>query len=229
MKIILAFAILIFGFVSVSAQTGEQAPVTEKEFKYKDWTYKSLRGDGEINLRDFAKGKKLVMVVYFAPWCPNWRNEAPLAQKLYEKYKADGFDVIGVGEYDSVEKMKASLDALKITFPSVYESDSYSAKQKTTHYEYRKAAGDTRNWGSPWNIFLEPANFEKKGDVLQTKAYIVNGELIEADAENFIREKLGLAKEDKEDKEDKKISENKPIEACEPEKKISNLKMPEQK
>lgn len=220
MKFIPALIILIFGFITVSAQT-EQAPIQEKEIKYKDWTYKSVRDAGkEINLREFAKGKKLLLVVYFAPWCPNWKHEAPFAQKLYEKYKAAGFEVIGVGEYDTVEKMKANLDAFNITFPVVWESDSTAAKQKTLHYDYRKITGDTRNWGSPWNIFLEPAKFEKKGDVLLNKTYIVNGELIEAETEAFVREKLGLPKEDK------KVSENKAIEVCEPEKKIADLKKP---
>jgi thiol-disulfide isomerase/thioredoxin len=224
MKAFLSIAILILSFAfTASAQTGEQAPILEKEIQYKNWTYKSVRAESgakEINLRDFAQGKKLVLVVYFAPWCANWRNEAPVAQRLYEKYKAHGFEVVGVGEYDSVEKMRASLDSLKITFPAVYESDSLAAKQTTKHYEYRKAAGDARNWGSPWNIFLEPAKLEKKGDVLLTKAHIVNGELIEAEAEAFIREKLGLAKEDK------KVAENKPIEACAPERKTAEFKKP---
>jgi peroxiredoxin len=222
MKFILALAILAFGFFSVAAQT-EQAPILEKEIKYKDWTYKLVRGDEEINLRQFAAGKKLVLVVYLAPWCPNWKHQAPFTQKLYEKYKDQGFAVIGVGEYDTVEKMKANLDALKITFPVVWESDSTAAKQKTLHYEYRKAVGDTRNWGSPWNIFLEPAKLEKKGDVLLSKTYIVNGELIEAETETFVREKLGLPKEDK------KTSQNNSIEACEPDKKIADLKKPEEK
>ena len=222
MKTLLASAIMLFGLTFASAQT-EQAPILEKEIKYKDWTYKSLRDDKTINLREFAGNKKLVMVVYFAPWCPNWKHEAPFVQKMYEKYKANGFDVIGVGEYDTVEKMKAHLDTFKLTFPTVYESDSTAAKQKTTHYEYRKAVGDTRNWGSPWNIFLEPAVLEKKGDVLLKKAFIVNGELIEPEAEKFIRQKLGLIADDKK----AQTAENKPIEVCEPEKKIASLKQPE--
>ncbi|HEX8286997.1 MAG TPA: redoxin domain-containing protein [Pyrinomonadaceae bacterium] len=222
MKIFLAFATLLCGFVFASAQT-EQAPIQEKELNYKNWTYKNVRGDGETNLRDFAKGKKLVMVVYFAPWCPNWKHEAPFAQKMYEKYKANGFEVIGVGEYDTVEKMKAHLDAFKLTFPVVYESDSTAEKQKTSHYEYRKAVGDTRNWGSPWNIFIEPALLEKKGDILLKKAFIVNGELIEPEAEKFIRAKLGLPAEDKKEQ----TAEIKSIETCDPEKKIAVLKQPE--
>ena len=221
MKTLSILAVMLFSFVFASAQT-EQAPIQQKELNYKNWTYKSVRGDGAVNLRDFASGKKLVMVVYFAPWCPNWRHEAPFAQKMYEKYRASGFDVVGVGEYDSVEAMKTNLDALKITFPVVYESDSRDAKQKTAQYEYRKAVGDARNWGSPWNIFLEPATLGKKGDVLLKKAAIVNGELIEAEAEKYIREKLGLPAEEK-----KALAAKETIEACEPEKKISSLKKPE--
>jgi len=221
MKTLLALAIMLFGLSFASAQT-EQAPLLEKEIKYKDWTYKSVRDDKTVNLREFAANKKLVMVVYFAPWCPNWKHEAPFAQKLYEKYKTNGFDVIGVGEYDTVAAMKANLDQFKITFPVVYESDARDAKQKTPHYEYRKTAGDTRGWGSPWNIFLEPAKLSKKGDVLTEKTFVVNGELIEAEAEKFVREKLGLPAEEK--KADKTISQA--IEACEPEKKAASFVKP---
>lgn len=222
MKTILALTmLLLFGSIFASAQT-EQAPILEKEFKYKDWTYKSVRDEKTINLRQFAGNKKLVMVVYFAPWCPNWKHEAPFAQKLYEKYKASGFDVIGVGEYDTVAAMKTNLDSFKITFPAVYESDAKEAKQKTLHYEYRKSVGDTRGWGSPWNVFLEPAKLSKKGDVLTEKTFIVNGELIEAETEKFVREKLGLPAEEK--KTDKRTSQT--IEACETEKKIAEFVKP---
>ncbi len=221
MKTLSILAILLFSFVFASAQT-EQAPVLEKEFKYNDWTYKSVRDGKEINLRQFTKGKKLVMVVYFAPWCPNWKHEAPFAQRLYEKYKASGFDVVGVGEYDTIEAMKLNLDAFKITFPVVYESESRDAKQKTLHYDYRKAVGDTRNWGSPWNVFLIPSKLEKKGDKLTEKTFVVSGELIEAEAEKFVREKLGLPAGEKK----AETAGNKTIEVCEPEKKISSLKKP---
>lgn len=221
MKTFIALAFLLIGSIFAAAQT-EQAPVLEKEIKYKDWTYKSVRDDKTVNLREFTAKKKLVMVVYFAPWCPNWKHEAPFAQKLYEKYKASGFDVVGIGEYDTVDAMKANLDQFKITFPVVYESEARDAKQKTLHYEYRKAVGDARNWGSPWNVFLEPAKLSKKGDVLTEKTFVVSGELIEAEAERFVREKLGLPAEEK--KADKTTSQI--IEACETEKKVAEFVKP---
>ena len=194
MKTLLILALVVFSFTLASAQN-EQAPILEKELKYKNWTYKSVRDDSSINLRDFTKGKKLVMVVYYAAWCPNWRHEAPFAQKMYEKYKDKGFDVIGVSEYDTLENTKADLDKKGITFPVVYESVSRDDKQKTLHYGYRKEVGDTRNWGSPWNLFIVPGKIKKDGDVLLTKASIVSGELIELEAEKFVREQLGLKPE----------------------------------
>lgn len=195
MKTLLILALIVFSFTFASAQN-EQAPILEKEFNYKNWTYKSVRDDSSINLRDFAKGKKLVMVVYFAAWCGNWRHEAPFAQKMYEKYKGQGFDIIGVSEYDTVENTKADLVKKGVTFPVVYESVSQADKQKSLHYGYRKEVGDTRNWGSPWNLFIVPKNMKKDGDVLLTKAPVVNGELIELEAEKFIREQLGLKPEE---------------------------------
>lgn len=195
MKTLFILAVMLLSFSFVSAQN-EQAPLQEKELKYKNWTYKSVRGDKQINLRDFARDKKLVMVVYYAPWCPNWKHEAPFAQKLYDKYKNQGLAVVGVSEYDTVEAAKKDLENKGITFPVVYESDSRDAKQKTPHYEYRRAVGDTRNWGSPWNIIFKPQNMKKDGDVLIEKAFIASGELIEAEAEKFIRQQLGLKPEE---------------------------------
>ncbi len=219
MKIIFALAILFISFNFASAQN-EQAPIVEREFDYKDWTYKNVRTGEDVNSRDLTRGKKLVMVVYWAPWCPNWKHDAPLVQRLYDKYQANGFSVIGVGEYDPVYAMKASLDNFKITFPSVYESETREARQTTLHANYRKQAGDTRKWGSPWYIFLQPANLESKGDVLTRKANVINGEVIEAEAEKFIREKLGLPATASTALTDTQI------EVCEPEKKPAQLVKP---
>jgi glutathione peroxidase-family protein len=215
MKNLLILAILFLSFTSASAQH-EYAPLQEREIKYKDWTYKSVRDDKEINLRDFARDKKLVMVVYFAAWCANWKYEAPVAQKLYDKYKAQGFDVIGVSEYESVEKTRANLESLNVTFPVVYESVSLDAREKTLHNDYRRKADDKRKWGSPWNLFIETAKTESKGQTLLKKAFVVNGELIEAEVEKFIRQRLGLPAEEK---QIVVAAKDKTIEICEPDKK----------
>ena len=83
------------------ASNHEYSPLVEKTVNYKNWTLPNLVTQVDEDLRKVIAGKKLVMIVYFAPWCGNWKHEAPIAAKLYEKYKAQGFQVIGVSEYAS--------------------------------------------------------------------------------------------------------------------------------
>ena len=171
----------------------EYAPLLEQKLDYKDWTFKSLKDGAPVSLRELAKGKRLVMVVYFAPWCGNWKAEAPVVSRLYDKYKAEGFEVVGVSEYAPVEESRKYFEGQGgAPYPVVVESDATSARQQTTHYGYRQACGDSRRWGSPFNVFLEPAKLNPTGEVLTEKAWVVGGELIEKDVERFIRERLGL-------------------------------------
>ena len=181
----LAFAAFAFG-------QNEQAPVAEKEFGYKDWTYKSINGDGRVNIRDFAKGKRLVLVVYWAPWCPNWVHDVAFVQGLHDKYKDKGLAIIGVGEYDPASKMRDHIDKYKLTFPMVYETEKLSDRLTSVHYSLRTEAGDKRKWGSPWYVFLNPATIEPSGEFLTRSTTVVNGELIKQDAEKSIQQKLGI-------------------------------------
>ena len=189
------FALIVFALAIIPAaalaQGGhEYSPLVEKTVNYKNWTLNDLKDNKPVDLRSLVAGKKLVMVVYFAPWCPNWRYEAPVAASLYEKYKDQGFGVIGVSEYGMRDAVANFFGANGPPYPVVSESELRDDRQKTTHYAYRQATGDLRNWGSPWNIFLEPATFAKTGDVLTEKAWVVNGELIEADVDKFIADRL---------------------------------------
>ena len=189
---LLALALAPFAVQAQSANH-EYSPLVEKTVNYKNWKLPNIKTAIDEDLRTLIAGKKLVMIVYFAPWCGNWKNEAPVALKLYEKYKDQGFLVIGVGEYASLDQISNFFGEAGPPYPIVVESDSRDAKMKTLHYEYRQLTGDTRNWGSPWNIFLDPSKVKKKGDVLTEKAWVVNGELIEDEVDKFIAAKLGPA------------------------------------
>lgn len=191
-KILFTLAAFVFAFsASVSAQDGhEYAPIQEKTVNYKNWTLNNVVTSQPATLRSLMAGKKLVMVLYFAPWCPNWRNEAPVAARLYDKYKSQGFEIIGVSEYGPGADTRAFFTPNGAPYPVVVESQSRDDREKTAHFAYRQLTGDTRKWGSPWNIFLDPAKCNSTGDVLTEKAFVVNGELVEADADKFIQDHL---------------------------------------
>ena len=189
-KLILGVIILISAPGAAFAQSHEYSPLVEKTVNYKSWTLKDLANNKPTDLRSLMAGKKLVMVLYFAPWCPNWRNEAPVAASLYDKYKSQGFEIVGVSEYGLRDDVKNFFGPNGAPYPVVVESESREDREKTPHYGYRQLTGDTRKWGSPWNIFLDPAKCNSAGDVLTEKAWVVNGELIEADVDKFIHDKL---------------------------------------
>lgn len=189
------FALIVLAFAFAPAMRAQEAgheyaPLQEKTVNYKNWTFTDLKDNKPVDLRSLAQGKKLVMVVYFAPWCGNWRNEAPVAARLYEKYKAQGLEVIGVGEYASRDDVRKFFGPAGAPYPVVTESEAREARETTTHYGYRQLTGDTRRWGSPWNIFLEPTKLNASGETVTEKAWVVNGELIEAEADKFINERL---------------------------------------
>ncbi|MDQ3665760.1 MAG: TlpA family protein disulfide reductase [Acidobacteriota bacterium] len=189
----LVFLTITLAPAVAQAQGGhEYSPLEEKTVAYKNWTLKDIKDDKPVDLRALVQGKKLVMVVYFAPWCGNWMHEAPVAARLYEKYKGRGFEVIGVSEYASRDEVRAFFGTAGPPYTVVIESELREDREKTPHYGYRQLTGDTRRWGSPWNIFLEPAKLKKEGDLLTEKAWVVNGELIEADVDKFIDEQLKL-------------------------------------
>lgn len=192
--IALCFTLALVPRAPLHAQEShEYAPIQEKTINYKDWTYKSLKDDKPVNLREWAKNKRLVLVVYFAPWCPNWRYESSVVARLYDKYKSQGLEVVGISEYGTRDDVKNFFGEKGAPYMVVTESEARDARDKTSHYTYRQASGDTRKWGSPFNIFLEPVKLAKNGDVLTEKAWTVNGELVEDEADKFIRSHLSTA------------------------------------
>ena len=191
LSLVLSLFALVVSSSIARAQSHEYSPLVEKTVNYKNWKLQNLVTKEPEDLRKVMAGKKLVMIVYFAPWCGNWKNEAPIAAKLYEKYKDKGFQVIGISEYAAAKETATYFGEKEPPYPVFVESETRDDKQKTAHYGYRQLTGDTRNWGSPWNIFLEPDKVNANGEVLTEKAFVVNGELIEDEVDKFIASKLG--------------------------------------
>ena len=182
-----AFTLSLF-LLTVAFGQNEQAPVVERDIEYKDWTYRSVSTSSNLNLRSFAKGKKLVLVAYVAPRC--WEDEAVPLQYLYKRYHSKGFQVIAVAEY-SDWVMKTEIEDEKITFPIVYRSGDPEA-QNPLHYRCSVLTGNAPKVDPPWGIFLTPASFREGDETLATKTFVVPAGAAISRAEDHIRKQLGL-------------------------------------
>jgi thiol-disulfide isomerase/thioredoxin len=88
----------------------------------------SGRGGKTINLAQY-KGQ-VVMINFWATWCGPCRQEMPLLQDIYAKYKPMGFTLIGVNVEPSTGDPEGWLSKLPkpVTFPVAFDVDSKVSK-----------------------------------------------------------------------------------------------------
>lgn len=112
---------------SSQAQTAAQQQNDEQYPDAPGFTLTDLQGK-EVSLSDF-KGK-VVFLNFWATWCPPCRREIPAFIELVEKYKDDGFIVLGVAvdprEFQGVDKVKPFAEQMGINYPVLYDSKRVS-------------------------------------------------------------------------------------------------------
>src|SRR5574341_1385040 len=85
-----------------------------------DFTLRSMAGP---NLRLQEQRGRVVMVNFWATWCGPCRQEMPHLNKLYDKYRASGFVVLGVNIDDDANKAAEVAGKLGVKFPVLLDTD----------------------------------------------------------------------------------------------------------
>ena len=81
----------------------QQADFALSDLQGKTWTLKDLRG-------------KVVLVNFWATWCPPCRKEMPDLQALYEQFKDQGFVVLAISDEESA-KVSPFVAERNISYP----------------------------------------------------------------------------------------------------------------
>jgi cytochrome c biogenesis protein CcmG, thiol:disulfide interchange protein DsbE len=96
------------GLIAVFA-TLSQSPTPEYAF-----STESLTGD-KVSLTDYRG--KVVMLNFWATWCPPCRAEMPLIESTYEQYGKRGFIVLAVNNAERADQVASFASQYKLTFP----------------------------------------------------------------------------------------------------------------
>ena len=83
------------------------------------FTLDRLDRDGQLAVGDL-KGKAVV-VNFWASWCVPCRDEAPVLQKTYERYRDQGLVVLGVDVNDFRQDARRFMKRYGLTYPVVYD------------------------------------------------------------------------------------------------------------
>jgi peroxiredoxin len=81
----------------------EHPEFTLKDLSGRSWNFSDLRG-------------KVVLVNFWATWCPPCRKEMPDLETLYERFGAKGFVVLGISDEDAA-KVGPFIRERKVSFP----------------------------------------------------------------------------------------------------------------
>ena len=83
------------------------------------FTLDRLDRDGQLAVTD-RKGKAIV-VNFWASWCIPCRDEAPVLQKTYERYRDQGLVVLGVDVNDFRQDARRFMKRYGLSYPVVYD------------------------------------------------------------------------------------------------------------
>ena len=90
-----------------------------------------------VNLKQLRG--KVVLVNFWAVWCPPCRKEMPSMARLMTKFSGKPFAILGVNEGESPDEIRAFLKQVPVNFPILLDSEG----------EYLKS----------WQVFAFPTSY----------------------------------------------------------------------
>jgi len=82
----------------------QQADFTLTDLQGKSWTLKDLRG-------------KVVLVNFWATWCPPCQKEMPDLEALHKRFQDQGLVILAISEDEETDKVKPFITERKISYP----------------------------------------------------------------------------------------------------------------
>lgn len=138
---LMVFIVLLFAGAQVNAAGGFKKldQVTPPPLTLPDL-------DGKSRSLDDLK-ERVVLVNFWATWCPPCRREMPSMQRLANRMASQPFVILGVDSTETREDVIAFLNVIKVDFPILLDSDSRATKQ--------------------WKVYALPTSFmiDRKGRV----------------------------------------------------------------
>lgn len=129
----------------------------------------AVTGVDRVNKLSDLRGK-VVIVNFWASWCPYCVKEMPALERVYQKYRDQGLVVLGVDVKESPEVVETFRRKYALTFPTTIDKDGEI---------FKKYLGTA----IPISVFID-----RRGFIV----HISFGEMKQEQIEEILQQKLGL-------------------------------------
>ena len=125
--------IVLTAAVLTSERTGSwgTAPdpaVSGGDGKWIDFTLPEA-GGGQVSLSPFI-GKKPVLLIFWATWCPHCNESVPAINRMHSKSPTrDTLAILALDYMESREKVRAFIERKKVAFPVLLDSSGSVARK----------------------------------------------------------------------------------------------------
>lgn len=93
-----------------------------------DFTLPNIKEE-KFSLKQFRG--KVILLNFWATWCPPCRMEIPILNKIYKTYKKTGFEIIAISLDTDIERLKTFLKENTVDFLVLYD------KKGTVGFKYK--------------------------------------------------------------------------------------------
>ncbi|SDW06520.1 Peroxiredoxin [Marininema mesophilum] len=164
-RVVMLILIVVVGYTLWQGLFTEKQKAPSVGEKAPNFTLKTLDGK-ELSLKDL-KGKP-VLLNFWASWCKPCGEEMPAIQKVYDKYKKQGFQVVGVNIAETEVAVSGFSRDLDLNFPIVLDQDRVVTKR--------------------YDVGRLPATYliSREGKIIRK----MKGQMLEGQIEGYAREAL---------------------------------------
>ncbi|MBU0751244.1 MAG: TlpA family protein disulfide reductase [Gammaproteobacteria bacterium] len=158
---LLQWLLLLLAFAAAGSAGAQNAPLPQPSVGDRIPAFDTTLLNGSTLSGKALAGRPL-LVVLWATWCPTCRKELPELQKLYEKHRAGGFELLAV-----------SIDAERLEVDEFWQDHHYTFPVAMRTPRHSEIFGPTR---APPRFFL----IDRKGTLVFRHAGAIGYEQLEA-------------------------------------------------